>query len=121
MNQDPMVTHAEVSTKVSSATTPALLLSFAAMSAGLALLIFGPDNAAQFGIGLLIGGPVLAALQIVFFTFFDRDRLHTERHLEQRAIIERMPPAIGDSKSVRVIEGSGAVRPNPAMGGDDAS
>lgn len=119
--EDPIVTHAEVSTKVSSATTPALLLASATLSAGLLLIKLGPPMFQYYAFWLAVGGPILAALQIAYFTFADRDRLHTERHLERRAIIERMPPSIGDANQMRSIEGSTKVLPNPAMGGGDVS
>ena len=117
---DPFTTHAEIQTRVSSATTPALLLASACLAGGTLLAAFASSEFQNVGIGLSIGGPLLAALQIGFFTFFDRDRLHTERHLERRAIIERMPPAIGDATQVRTIEGNAIVLPNPARGGEDA-
>ncbi|MFZ5744984.1 MAG: hypothetical protein ACOY7T_10980 [Pseudomonadota bacterium] len=110
--EDPFTTHAEIQTRVSSATTPVLLLASACLAGGTLLTTFGPAQYQDIAIGLAVGGPILAALQIAFFTFFDRDRLHTERHLERRAIIERMPPAIGDATQVKTIEGNANVLPN---------
>ena len=117
---DPFTTHAEIQTRVSSATTPVLLLASASLAGGTLLLALAPPQYQDLVMALAIGGPFLAALQIIYFTFFDRDRLHTERHLERRAIIDRMPPAIGDATQMKTIEGSANVLPNSTEGGADA-
>ena len=81
---------------------------------------FGPDGSHQVFEWLMIGGPLLAAAQIAFFTIFDRERLHSEKYLERKMLISKIAPQLGDAGTVIEMEGGGTPTTNPkAIEGKD--
>ncbi len=118
MRKDPVIAHANSATKVSSALTPALVLAGSAIAGGVAGARFSPPEYQAYFVLLALIGPLLAALQIVFFTFFDRDRLHSERHIEQKMILSREVPQIGDANSVIELTPSSKLIENPGAKGE---
>jgi hypothetical protein len=103
--------------RTSSAVVPALLASVIAMPIGAAGLILGSE-ATQTLFAICLLSPLAIALsQIFFFTFFDRDRLHNEEHLERRMLIGLDKPQIGDRSGVTIIEAEGLPVRNPSITG----
>ena len=67
-----------------------------------------PLNYVFVSIGAL--GALLAAVQIGFFTLFDRDRLQDEEHIENKLLIQALQPMLGDSENVIEVEATGMDR-----------
>ena len=66
---------------------------------------------------LTVGAFALPALQITFFSFFDRDRLQNEEHVEKKLLIAQGKPIKGDA-STMIVEGEGGEPvENPRLGG----
>lgn len=114
---NPVEAHAERTTKVSSAVTPALLLAGTCVAGGLAGLQIAPQHSNLFLL-LAIGGPLLGALQITFFTIFDRERLHSESHIERKMLISKLRPQLGDAGTVIEIAANEQAVENPAAKGE---
>ncbi|WP_137752174.1 hypothetical protein [Sphingopyxis sp. L1A2A] len=117
MSDEPIAAQVDTNSKVSSALTPALVLAASSIAGGVAGLRIGPEDYQQYCVFLMLAGPALAALQIIFFTFADRDRLHSERHIEKKMIISRLRPQIGDARSVVEIDGDSQLIENPRARG----
>ena len=81
--------------KSSSAVVPALMLTLICTPTGLLTAKLASGVVSIVGLTLAIVPPLLASCQIVFFTIFDRDRLHNEDHVERKMMISR---GIGDSQ-----------------------
>ena len=105
--------HAERTTKVSSAVTPALVLAGSSLAGGITGMQIAPQHSVLFLL-LAIGGPLLAAAQIAYFTVFDRERLHSESHIERKMLISKLRPQLGDSGTVIEIEANQQAVENPA-------
>ena len=114
---DALSAQVESHRKISSALTPALVLAGSSIAGGLAGLRFAPSEFQTYCGYLLLGGPLLAGLQIAFFTVFDRNRLHTESHLEKKMLISRLQPQFGDANSVVTIDQTEHLTNNPSAGG----
>ena len=104
--------------KTSSAVAPSLIFSAIALPFGSAGIAFGPTDFKDF-FAVLAGVPVgLTALQIVFFTLFDRDRLQNEEHLEKRMLLSRLSPEMGDANStITLDQQSRDLKENPSLEG----
>jgi len=113
VTEDPRVAQAETTTKVSSALTPALVLAGLSLAGGVAGIRLAPDTMKEAFVWLAVGGPILAAAQIAFFTTFDPDRLHSEKYLERKLLISKISPQLGDAGTVIDIEANSEPTPNP--------
>lgn len=118
MKKDPFVAQSEITTKVSSALTPALVLAATSMAGGLAGIRFAPEEFQELFVWLTVGGPIIAAMQIVFFTFVDRDRLHSEKFLERKLLISKIEPQLGDAATVIEMNVETIPTTNPKAIGD---
>jgi hypothetical protein len=96
---------AQVSSRLrsSSAVVPALILTLICTPSGLIAANFAVWPISSVLMVFAFLPPALAFFQILLFTFFDRDRLHNEDHVERKMIISR---GIGDA--------NGMVSPNPS-------
>ena len=100
--------------KTSSAVVPALLLSVICVPIGALGLRFAEERLDILFGALIVVPPLLAALQIVFFTFADRDRLQNEDHVERKMLLRTFRPEIGDARSVLEISGDQSLIANPS-------
>lgn len=103
--------------RTSSAAVPALILStiFGPICVVGAILAPEPLNI-YLGCGA-VGSFALPALQILFFTAFDRDRLQNEEHVENKLLIAQGKPILGDRGGIVDIEPTGDTIENPALEG----
>ena len=102
--------------RTSSAVVPALIFTAIAVPAGVTGLIVGAPSLSGF-FQALIGMPIaLTALQIVFFTLFDRDRLQNEEHIERKMLLSGLRPQLGDSQSTIDLSSEEKLVENPALG-----
>ncbi|HTG38179.1 hypothetical protein [Sphingomonas sp.] len=88
------------SLKTSSAVVPALLLTAICLPLGALAAAFVPAPVSYLFVALALICPIATLLQIVFFTFFDRDRLQNEEHVERKMMLTQMRSEIGDSNAV---------------------
>jgi hypothetical protein len=109
------LTELSKSLRTSSATSPALILT--AICTPIALLLaFFSDPPLQYFFSAAAALPLaLASLQILFFSFFDRDRLHNESHIENKMIIGRIEPQLGDANRTITLSPNGDLADNPAQ------
>jgi hypothetical protein len=109
------LTELSKSLRTSSATTPALILT--AICAPIALLLaFFSEPPLQYFFLLAAAVPVLVTvMQILLFSFVDRDRLHNENHIENKMIIGRIEPQLGDAHRTITLPPNGNLSENPAQ------
>ena len=100
----------------SSALNPGLFLSLVTMPIGAtaALWTTNPILAMIFA-SVAVAPPIIVLFQIVFFTIWDRDRLHNEKHIEKKMLIQRMPSEIGDRANAIPIATDSVLENNPAL------
>jgi len=103
--------------RTKSAANPALILAAICLGGGLAgaSITSAPINYVFVGISVL--GVFVAALQIMFFTIFDRDRLHDEEHVEKKLLINAMMPMFGDAENLIEIKPNEELTGNPQLEG----
>jgi hypothetical protein len=100
-----------------SAMNPTLLLCLICTPVGLGLtaVTTGVPRVALFVIAVL---PMLLAIwQIILFTLSDRDRLHNEKHVENKMMISRLGVRIGDETQEIILPASGERVDNPMIEG----
>lgn len=93
------VSGSSVSVTTSSALNPSLVLCLVCLPTGLVGLMLGLETWHLLFGCLTFIPPLLTAAQIVWFTFFDRDRLQNERHVEQKMLIASRQ-AFGDKAGI---------------------
>ncbi|MBW4329335.1 hypothetical protein KY084_00385 [Stakelama sp. CBK3Z-3] len=102
------------SLRTSSAVVPALILTGICLPICAAAAAFVPPPGNYFFLGLALLCPLATLLQIVFFTFVDRDRLQNESHVERKMMLAQMRPEIGDSSAVLEAEANDRLIANPS-------
>ena len=103
--------------RTKSAVNPALIFTAVCLAGGVpgAILATAPFNWVCAAIAVL--GALTTALQIIFFTLFDRDRLQDEQHIENKLIINSVTPMVGDADNVIEIEAEQILSGNPQLEG----
>lgn len=96
----PSLAQVTKSLKTSSAVVPALLLTAICLPLGALAAALVPAPVSYLFVALALICPIATLLQIVFFTFFDRDRLQNEEHVERKMMLTQMRSEIGDSNAV---------------------
>lgn len=102
------------SLRTSSALVPALLLTLICLPIGAAGASLTNPPVQWFFVAVAGLPPLLALLQIGFFTFVDRDRLQNEKHVENKIFLSKVQPEIGDASKVLVLDQEGKLVENPA-------
>ena len=103
------------SLKTSSAVAPSLLLTVICTPLGMAASRLSPAPFDLIFAVIAIVPVVLTVIQIVYFTFREPDRLQNERHVEQKMLLSRIPPQMGDHSSVVELDSSQNLMVNPMM------
>jgi hypothetical protein len=103
------------SLRTSSAVAPALLLTLICLPVGAAGALLSDPPSQLLFLALASLPPLAALAQITFFTFFDRDRLQNEQHVENKIFLSKVKPELGDAKGVIVLDQDQALIGNPAI------
>lgn len=103
--------------KISSAIVPGLALAGIAIPVGCVGAIWASESAATLFSWIALVGIAIPALQILFFSLMDRDRLQNEEHVEKKLIIASGKAVIGDRDSIIDIEPTGDLVENPKLEG----
>jgi hypothetical protein len=103
--------------KSSSAVVPALLLTLICTPTGALAARFSPEPINLVFLGMAIIAPLLTAVQIAFFTIWDRDRLQNEDHVERKMIITRTAPELGSASTVIELVDVAELTANPSAEG----
>lgn len=99
-----------------SSLNPTLILAAIVVPISLILAYFSEGSSQQFFFWIAIAVISVALLQIIGFSFFDRDRLDDHKHTENKMIIAQMRPHFGDADETRFIaEGEGEIIENPIL------
>ena len=113
---DPAFAQQHLHKSVSSALTPGLILAGLCFPSGVAGLRYAPEQYAWLFAVLVAVGLFVPAVQIIWFTLFDRDRLHSEKFLEKRMMFQHMTPVLGDVNQTIELQSDGQLLPNPRGG-----
>lgn len=106
------------SLRSSSGVNPALIFAALCLSGGISGAVFA-DSSYSILFGSVISiGVAVAAFQILFFTIFDRDRLHENRHVENKMMISRITPVLGDSENMIELTSDQIAIENPSAKGE---
>lgn len=106
------------SLRSSSGVNPALILAALCLGGGVLGAVFADTSYSRLFAGVVIVGVAVAALQILFFTVFDRDRLHENKHVENKMMINRITPVLGDSDNVIELTSDKIAIENPSAKGE---
>jgi hypothetical protein len=104
------------SVATSSALNPILTLSAICSPIALAIAAFSGQWDNPLLTGLALGPPAIAIFQILLFTFIDRDRLQSERHIETKMVLNQMNNQIGDKSGTVTIQDQKSIN-NPSLEG----
>jgi hypothetical protein len=105
--------------RTKSAANPALVFAAICLAGGLGGAIFVDPPLSYFFVGIAVLGALVAAIQIVYFTIFDRDRLQDEEHIENKLLIQALQPMLGDSENVIEVEAAPVLSENPKLQGGE--
>ena len=98
--------------RTKSAVNPALIFAAICMLGGLAGAIFAPPPLNYVFTAIAAFGVLIAAGQILFFTAFDRDRLHDEEHVENKMLIEAFAPILADADNIIEVDATRVLTSN---------
>jgi purine-cytosine permease-like protein len=111
--------HVTKSLRTSSAIVPALVLTAICLPIGAIAAAMTPAPLNYIFMATAIIPPIVAILQIAFFTFADRDRLQNEEHVERKMLLSQMRPEFGDATSVIEVDNAHSLMSNPKAKGED--
>ena len=101
--------------RTKSAANPALMFAALCLAAGLPGALLADMPVSYVFVGISVLGVVLAAFQILFFTFTDPDRLHDEEHVENKLLINAMAPMFGDAHKIIEVRADDTLTGNPQL------
>jgi hypothetical protein len=104
------------SVATSSALNPILTLSAICTPIALGIAAWFDQWSNPALIGLAVTPPLVAVLQIILFTFLDRDRLQSERHVETKMVLNQMSNQIGDKDGTITVLNQAPIN-NPSLEG----
>ena len=103
------------SLRTKSAVNPALVFTALCLAGGIPGAIYAPEPFNTICAVLAVVGVITTAFQILFFTFFDRDRLHDEKHVETKMLINAITPMVGDADNIIEIDAEPVLSGNPQL------
>lgn len=118
--ENPSMAQVSKSLRTSSAVVPSLILTAICLPAGAIASVMSDPPLHFLFVFIALICPLATLLQIVFFTFADRDRLQNEEHVERKMMLTQMRPEFGDGTEVIEISKTDKLIANPsAKDGDN--